>query len=133
MLTRLLAHLKPNPTPGSRGESIAAKHLKAHGYRIIARNLRSRLGEIDLLAEAPDGKTIVLVEVKTREGTQGPPPEWRVGQTKQRKLAALAASVARQHKLTNRPWRFDIIGVDLLEPPAKPIVRHHEGAFQSPW
>src|SRR5215217_5370179 len=52
-LTRLL---------GDQGERIAARHLKQLGYRILARQTRSKLGEIDLIAL--DGATIVFVEVK---------------------------------------------------------------------
>lgn len=114
---------------GRRGEAVAARHLKRRGYRILGRNLRSRIGEVDLLAAAPDGRTIVVVEVKTG-GAGQLPPELRVGQAKQRKLVALAVHLARRHRLHDRPIRFDVIGVDL---PAKgdPVVRHHAGAFAS--
>ncbi|MCC6580214.1 MAG: YraN family protein, partial [Phycisphaeraceae bacterium] len=49
---------------GQRGEQLAAQYLRRQGYRILARNLRFRFGEIDLLAMAPDGLTVVVVEVK---------------------------------------------------------------------
>ncbi|MBL8693900.1 MAG: YraN family protein [Planctomycetes bacterium] len=58
------------PTPPSRpalgpiGEEIAARALADRGYRILERNLRSRVGEIDLLAT--EGETLVAVEVKAR-------------------------------------------------------------------
>lgn len=119
---------------GPRGERIAAKHLKSLRYRILARNLRNRFGEVDLLAEAPDGRTIVIVEVKSRRLTVADDattrPEHHVNAAKQRKLVALATQIVRRHRLTDRPVRFDVIGVDM---PAvgKPIVRHHEGAFES--
>ncbi len=70
---------------GSRGERLAARLLKQKGYRILARNCRSRWGELDLIAR--DGDTIVFVEVKTRSqsdtgaprgchyGTQTPPDD----------------------------------------------------------
>ena len=120
-----------------KGERFAAQHLKRRGYRIISRNLRSRLGEIDLLAEAPDGRTLVIVEVKSRAITPGSapsdelPPEVRVNRFKQRKLVALAAHWTRRLGLTRRPIRFDVVGVDLSSASAAPIVRHHVGAFES--
>lgn len=126
LLHRLLARLWSRPF-ARRGEDAAAAHLRRQGYRILGRNLRSRIGEVDLLAEAPDGRTIVVVEVKAGHG--GPlPPEIRVGPVKQRRLTALAAHLARRHRLTQRPIRFDVIGVDL---PAEgpPRIRHHINAF----
>jgi len=118
--------------PGPRGERAAAKHLKRRGYRILARNLRSRLGEVDLLAEAPDGRTIVVVEVKAGIGRDAYAAEARVGPDKQRKLVALAAQLARRHGLEDRPIRFDVIGVG-LDPAgrAPPAIRHYEAAFES--
>ncbi|MEX0653346.1 MAG: YraN family protein [Phycisphaeraceae bacterium] len=126
---RGLAERDPRRSLGGRGERVAAKHLKRQGYRVVARNLRCKVGEIDLLAEAPDGRTVVVVEVKAGRG--GPlPPEVRVGAAKQRKLVSLAVQLVRRHRLHRRPIRFDVIGVDL---PArgKPVVRHHVGAFEA--
>jgi len=120
-----------NLSVGGRGERLAAKYLKKQGYRIVARNLRNRFGEVDLLAEAPDARTIVIVEVKTGEG--GPiAPEVRVNHHKQRKLARLGAQIAKQLNFQNRPIRFDIIGVDLPQG-QEPRVRHYIAAFESPW
>ncbi|MFK7789674.1 MAG: YraN family protein [Phycisphaeraceae bacterium] len=120
--------------PGEQGERLAERYLKKQGYKCIARNLRSRLGEIDLLMLGPDGKTLVFVEVKTAKANRKStvPPEHRVGPRKQRKIAALAAQLIAKHKLTGRPIRFDVIGVDLHDDrPAD--VRHYVGAFDSPW
>jgi len=116
---------------GQRGEKIAARYLKKQGYSVLARNLRLRYGEVDLLAETPDGKTVVIVEVKTSAG-RSLPPEVRVGPAKQRKLAALATGIIRRYRLKNRPIRFDVIGIDLPENQA-PVIRHYENAFESPW
>lgn len=121
-------------SPGEQGEHLAEKYLKKQGYKRIARNLRTRLGEIDLLMLGPDGKTIVFVEVKTAKAgrTSKIPPEHRVGPRKQRKIASLAAQLIAKHKLTNRPIRFDVVGIDLNnDRPAD--VRHYIGAFESPW
>lgn len=121
--------------PGPRGEDAAAAHLKKRGYRVLCHNLRTKLGEIDIVAQAPDGRTIVIVEVKSREMNDPDanlPPEVHVNTAKQRKLANLALQYVRDRKLADRPVRFDVIGVDLVAGGA-PIIRHHEGAFESPW
>lgn len=128
------------PPVGVRGERLAARHLRRAGYRVLARNLRNRFGEVDILAEAPDGRTVVIVEVKsqtpratddtTATTTRPTAPEARVGQRKRRKLVGLACQVARQYRLTDRPIRFDVMGVDI---PARgrAVVRHYVAAFES--
>lgn len=121
--------LRRRDPPGRRGESLAAEHLKRSGYRVLARNLRNRFGEIDLLARAPDG-TVIVAEVKTAEAGSAM-PELRVDAAKQRRLAALAAQAARRHKLTGERLRFDVLAVTLAGD--DPTVRHIQGAFESPY
>ncbi len=103
--------------------------LKRKGYRLLARNLRNRFGEIDIVALAPDKRTVVIVEVKSAEDVNAL-PELRVDHHKQRRLTALAAQIVRRYKLQNQPIRFDVVGVNL---PAgeKPQLRHYEAAFES--
>lgn len=135
MLLRLIKKIRGRAlSTGERGERVAEKHLKQRGYKMIARNLRSRIGEIDLLMLAPDKQTIVFVEVKTAKAnrTSTVPPEHRVGRQKQKKIASLAASLITRHTLTGRPVRFDIVGVDLHDD-RDPDIRHYVGAFESPW
>lgn len=130
---RGLLGIKPR-SPGAEGERIAEKHLHASGYRTIARNLASKHGEIDLLMTAPDGNTLVFVEVKSAMQGRGSaiPPEMRVGKQKQRKVAELAARLIARRKLTGRPIRLDVVGVT-LHTDRDAEVRHYPGAFESPW
>ncbi|MGB1124618.1 MAG: YraN family protein [Phycisphaeraceae bacterium] len=135
MLLRLIKKIRGQAlSAGERGERLAEKHLQQQGYKTIARNLRSRIGEIDLLMLAPDKRTIVFVEVKTAKANRQSsiPPEYRVGRKKQTKIASLAAHLIARHKLTGRPIRFDIVGVDLHDD-RNPDIRHYVGAFESPW
>jgi putative endonuclease len=58
---------------GRLGERLAAEHLQRLGFRILARNVRTRHGEIDLIAF--DGRALVFAEVKTRRAPRrGPGP-----------------------------------------------------------
>ncbi len=116
-------------TTGHRGERAAAKMLKKKGYRLMARNLRNRFGEIDILALAPDNKTVVIVEVKAAQDPDTL-PELRVDHHKQRRLTTLAAHVVRRYKLQNHPIRFDVVAVN-LPPSADPLIRHYQAAFDS--
>lgn len=131
-LRRLLA--RADTSPGAQGERLAERHLKQQGYETLARNLRSRAGEIDLLMLGPDGKSVIFVEVKTAKPNRSSsiPPEHRVGKQKQRKIATLAARLIAKHKLTGRPIRFDVVGVDLHDD-RDAEIRHYPGAFESPW
>lgn len=116
-------------TLGQQGEDLAAKHLRSQGYRVLARNCRSRLGEIDIVARSPDGRMLVIVEVKA--GRPGRfPPEVHVNVAKQRKLTALAAGLLRKHRMTGLPVRFDVVAVVIPEDGA-PTIRHHRAAFEA--
>ena len=129
---RLLSSLGVDQSVGRRGERIAAGHMRKLRYRILARNLRVGRGEIDILAQAPDGKTIVIVEVKSGCG-DGPRPEVHVNLAKERKLAAMASVLSRNPAFRDRPVRFDVIGVQWPDESAtgQPALRHHVGAFES--
>src|SRR5438128_566012 len=72
---------------GERGENLAAKYLRNQGYKIIVRNLRCALGEIDIVAR--DGKTLVFCEVKTR-AHDDPTPEEQVNPFKQHQITKAA-------------------------------------------
>jgi putative endonuclease len=121
--------LNRQSTTGDRGEYVAAQMLKKKNYHLVARNLRNRFGEIDIVALAPDQKTVVIVEVKSAEAVNTL-PELRVDKKKQHRLTALAAQVVRRYKLQNCPIRFDIVAVN-LPPDAEPVIRHHVAAFES--
>ncbi|MCB9838956.1 MAG: YraN family protein [Phycisphaeraceae bacterium] len=119
---------------GPAGERVAARKLRRDGYRVIARNVRTGSGEVDLVCVAPDRRTIVFVEVKTRRvgGSGAAParrPETSVGAHKQEKLRRLAREVARKRGWTGRPLRIDVVAVEW---PARgrPVVRHTERAVR---
>ncbi|HFE66718.1 MAG TPA: YraN family protein [Chloroflexi bacterium] len=95
---------------GAWGEGVAATHLEAEGYRIVARNWRCRQGEIDLIAQA--GATLVFVEVKTRRGRSMGSPEEALTPQKSRKLIQLAQLYLAEHDL-DVDWRIDLVAVEL--------------------
>lgn len=118
-------------SPGVRGERVAERWLHKHRYRVIDRNLRVGDDEADLIARDPDGRTIVIVEVKTRTDRDSLPEE-RVDHRKQFRLARLAANLQTRKRYRGRPFRFDVIAVN-LPPDDEPLVRHIPGAFDSPF
>ncbi len=126
-----LPTLRARP-PGRRGERVAARWLRRRRYRILARNLRTRVGEVDLLCLAPDRRTLVVVEVKSRRAADGrqPPPEAALTARKRRKLLLLLEVVAKGRGWLHRPRRIDLVAVDLG--PGRPVVRHYEDAVAAP-
>jgi putative endonuclease len=94
---------------GSEGETAAAGWLEARGYQILARNVRTRAGEIDLVADQ-DG-LVVFVEVKSRTSARFGHPGEAVVARKQRRLTRLAAAFLQAHNLLRRSVRFDVIAV----------------------
>jgi len=110
---------------GSLGERVAARHLLRLGYRILERNVRCRLGEIDLVAL--DGATVVFVEVKGGRATGMGCPEEKLTPGKQRRLTLLARWYLQRRRWLARPARFDVVAVDWG--PRGPAVRHIADAF----
>jgi putative endonuclease len=85
-----------NRALGNAGEALAARWLTDHGFRVVARNLRTSYGELDIVAEK-DGH-VHVVEVKTRRGTGYGSPLEAINNRKQEHLrrstmAALAAGI----------------------------------------
>lgn len=94
---------------GRAGEDAAVEALRARGYRIVARNIRLRGGELDVVAE--DAGTIVFVEVKARRSRAFGTPAEAVGPRKQRTLCHLAQRYLAGRALGDRPCRFDVVEV----------------------
>ena len=101
----------PRAELGRAGEKSAVRFLRRKRYRIVARNYRCPMGEIDIVAL--DGATIVFVEVKTRSDREYADPQDAVNAAKQRRLVR-AAKVFLQHtRSQGRACRFDIVAVTL--------------------
>ncbi len=96
---------------GRWGEGVAATHLEAQGYQIVARNWRCARGEIDLVAKA--GEVLVFVEVKTRRGRNFGAPEQGLTPHKARKLQEVGQYYLFENDLDDIEWRIDLVAVEL--------------------
>lgn len=112
---------------GDRGENLAARYLRNLGYRIITRNFRSDVGEIDIVAR--DGKTIVFVEVKTRM-YDDPTPEDQVNTVKQHQITKAAKTYLSRYGIPQPPSRFDVVAV-VWPNGREPLIRHTPSAFEA--
>lgn len=120
------------PALGRRGEDVAADHLQAAGYRIIARNLRVGADEADIVALTPHG-AVAVVEVKSRAGPWA--PEERVDRGKRGRLVRLAAALSGREEFRDRLFQFDVVAVN-VDRDGGEAVEHWPHAFDAgnaPW
>jgi putative endonuclease len=107
----------------------AAKYLRRKGYRIVAHSDRSALGELDLVAV--DGRTVVFVEVKTRQSCAAGGPEEAVDQRKEQRLTRAALAFLKAHDLLEQSARFDVIAVTWPPGAKRPTIEHFQHAFEA--
>ena len=104
-------------------ESLAALWLRLKGYRILARRLKTRAGEIDLVAAAPFGP-VCFIEVKARQKARAAAES--VAPAQQTRIARAASlSLASRPHLSRRGARFDIVAI---APNAFPV--HHRDVWR---
>ena len=111
---------------GKSAEDLAAKVLKAKGYKILERNYKNRFGEIDIIAQQEG--VICFIEVKARHSLNLGFPQEAVTFSKQRQICRVAVSYLKSKKLLERPARFDVLA--LLYANSKPEVSLITDAFE---
>ncbi|MBD0316490.1 MAG: YraN family protein [Nitrospiraceae bacterium] len=114
---------------GQRSEARAEQLLRDKGYRILDRNLRTTLGELDLVAE--DAGVLVFVEVKARATGAFGGALLAVDQRKRAKLVKLASQYLAQRHWMDRICRFDVVVVQGAGPD-RLQVEHVQNAFDVP-
>lgn len=92
---------------GQASEMQAEQFLVAKGYRILDRNVRTRLGELDLVAD--DHGVVVFVEVKGRTTDAFGGALLAVDHRKRVKLTKLAAQYLAQRHWSDKACRFDVV------------------------
>ncbi len=97
---------------GARGEDAAADAYRRRGYRVVARNWRCRIGEIDLVVERAG--VLVFCEVKSRRGVAFGGGYEAVSRRKQAKIRALAEAFLQAHGSRPDGVRFDVASVAFL-------------------
>lgn len=110
---------------GARGEDAAARFLQKNKARIVARNLRTPVGEIDIIARRK--KQLLFVEVKTRSSSCYGTPAESVGPRKQRQIIRAAQWYLQQGNGAGLQPRFDVIAVSCQG--AELEIEHFPDAF----
>ena len=112
---------------GAWGEQVARVYLERHGYVILETNFRTRLGEIDIIAQ--DGKYTVFAELKTRKNDRFAAAREHVTPAKQARILAAAEEWLQSHLDAPQP-RFDVIEVYGEQgAPLPPRINHLTDAF----
>lgn len=101
-------------TIGDFGESRAALFLQEQGLQILARNYRTRRGELDIVAR--DRQTLCFVEVRLREDDRHGSPLETVRRQKQRRIyfAAMEYLIQNRYRINSCPCRFDVISIERI-------------------
>ena len=112
---------------GDKGEAYAAKYLKKHKYKIIARNYKKPYGEIDIIAE--NNEVIAFVEVKTRKENSLTQPVDAVNRKKQMKIL-ITADMYMYENNKDKECRFDVCEVFVNSDNLKLVgINYIEDAF----
>lgn len=116
-------------TLGDGYETRAADWLCQRGLTVLARNFRTRAGEIDIVAR--DGASLVFVEVRARSHPRFAGAAASVTRRKQRRIVRAAQSYLQRHPgLAALPCRFDVIAFEPGSDPGAP-PRWLRGAFHA--
>jgi putative endonuclease len=114
-----------NRLVGQWGERAAATYLMEQGYEVLAFNVRTPHGEIDLVARR--GEITLFVEVKTRTSSRLGLPEESVTPRKQQHMLAAGTHYAAEQGIDH--WQIDVIAVE-GRPGSIPVLTHFENAIQ---
>jgi putative endonuclease len=110
---------------GRAGEAAAEAMLRGLGMAVVARNYRTRGGEVDLICL--DGDTVVFVEVKARGPGSLARPDQAVTATKRGRLVRAGAAFLSERGWWERPCRFDVVAVTVGDDGQE--TRHLPNAF----
>lgn len=95
---------------GERAEEAACRHLRGLGYKILCRDRSNAVGELDIVAL--EGQTVVFAEVRSRGPGASVPARDTLTPAKRRTLARAAELFLRQHRMTDRACRVDLLAVE---------------------
>lgn len=111
---------------GKRGEDLAASYLLEQGYKILTRNFRCPLGEIDIIAR--DRRSLIFIEVRSNSSVCYGLPQESVSARKRIKLRQVAAFYLQSQRV-GLPLRFDVIGIVFDSDGRAKRFEHIENAF----
>ncbi len=115
---------KHNQKVGAWGEQTAAEYLTQRGHEIIARNIRTPYGEIDIIAR--QGDVTIFVEVKTLTASKNFFPEHNITPRKREHMLACAQHYSAENEIDH--WQIDVIAIE-GKAGTEPIITYFENAI----
>lgn len=115
---------KHNQRVGAWGEQLAMEYLLSKGREIIACNVRTPYGEIDIIAK--QGDVTIFVEVKTLTSKQNFFPEHNITPRKQEHMLACAQHYSSENEIDH--WQIDVIAIE-GKPGKEPVITYFENAI----
>jgi putative endonuclease len=112
---------------GKSGEDLAVACLSKEGYKIIERNYRTKLGEIDIIADCKG--CVCFVEVRAKNSLAFGSPEDTIIKKKQHQITKAALVYIKRHKLEDHSCRFDVVCVEEVGS-IRPKIRLIKNAFE---
>jgi len=113
-----------NQRVGAWGEETAARYIESRGYQVIARNIRTPYGEIDIVAKSND--IYIFIEVKTLTSSRNFYPEHNITTRKREHMHGAAQHYAVENEIEH--WQIDVISIE-GKPSKEPIITHFENAL----
>jgi putative endonuclease len=114
---------------GDRSERAGCAFLRRAGLRILARNVWTTHGEIDIVAL--EAGCLVFVEVRSTEADSPRQPAESVDRNKQERLTHAALEFLSRQRLLERPARFDVLVIAWPQGRREPLIEHHRHAFEA--
>ena len=116
-----------NIEKGKIGEDTASSFLEKHGYRIVLKNYRVRIGEVDIIAR--DKGVICFIEVKMRDSCAFGSPQEAITVYKQRRISKVALCYLKENNLLEKNARFDVVSI-VNDQKGAPKIELIQNAFE---
>jgi len=116
------------PAAGRAAEEAVCRYLQERGWQVVARNVRGRGGEIDIVAR--ENETLAFIEVRYRGREDFGRPEESIDRRK--RLRVVSAARDYLAAVSPRSWkqaRFDVAAVE--DGPSGPVIRYYPNAFDA--
>lgn len=118
-----------NKDIGSYGEYLACKYLLDAKHKILEKNFRNKLGEIDIISSFDD--MIIFTEVKSRYTNSYGSPMESVTYYKQRQIIKLSHYYILINKFNNCNIRYDVIEILFNKSNQNFTINHIKDAFRT--
>jgi len=113
---------------GKKGEEIAIGYLEKHGYEIIAKNHKTKYGEIDIIGKDKD--YFCFIEVRSKNSELYGLPEDSIDRRKQHKIEKAALYYIQQHELESCNARFDVLCIGDMDTDGGAKINLIQNAFE---